>query len=66
MDGREIVEKLRVRKQWSGSVGAIFLLSNDADNLLAYIEGLENLVTRQTGRSSGDKKLDTDTRPVSQ
>lgn len=41
MRGHEIVENFRTRKKWSGSVGAVFLLSADADALLDYIEILE-------------------------
>ena len=63
MDGHEIVDKMRGRKKWSGSVGALFLLSHDADNLLAYIEWLENWVAANSGNTSSG---DTDTQAPSQ
>lgn len=62
MSGEEIVQKLRRRKAASGTTGALFLISADADALLAYIETLE----LAAGRTSEDKKIDTDTQPASQ
>lgn len=62
MSGEEIVEKFRTRKRCSGSVGAFFLVSSDADNLLAYIEEL----AKAAGRTPEDNKGDTDTQTARQ
>ena len=55
MRGHEIVENFQTRKKWSGSVGAVFLLSADADALLDYIEFLERKLdapAKSVGNSS--------------
>ena len=62
MSGEEIVQRLRKRKAASGSTGALFLISADADMLLAYIEALE----LAAGKTPEDKKSDTDTQAASQ
>lgn len=40
MSGENIVERLRTRRRESGTVGALFLISQEADLLLDYIESL--------------------------
>ena len=42
VDGRELVDRMRRRREASGSVGAILFQSTEAVAILDYIQKLEN------------------------